>query len=78
MKTKEFDLCENEISDITFSIQYMGNLMQNTDLIRNVAIVGHLHHGKTGLMDIFAKQTHPSRFNDLNKEYRYTDARKDE
>ncbi|EGR33958.1 hypothetical protein IMG5_029560 [Ichthyophthirius multifiliis] len=76
--TKEFDLCENEIYETTFSTQYMCNLMMNTELIRNVAIVGHLHHGKTGLMDIFAKQTHPNRFLDLNRDYKYTDARKDE
>jgi 116 kDa U5 small nuclear ribonucleoprotein component len=52
--------------------------MKSTELIRNVGIIGHLHHGKTGLMDMFVQQTHVNRFWDLGREYRFTDARKDE
>lgn len=37
----------------------MINLMDYPDLIRNVAIVGHLHHGKTTFMDMLIQQTHP-------------------
>lgn len=57
---------------------FMRNLMKNKELIRNVGIVGHLHHGKTGLMDMFVQQTHVHREWDLSREYRFTDARKDE
>jgi U5 small nuclear ribonucleoprotein component len=28
------------------------------DMIRNVAVVGHLHHGKTALMDMLIFETH--------------------
>ena len=28
------------------------------EMIRNVAIVGHLHHGKTALMDMLVFETH--------------------
>jgi translation initiation factor 2 gamma subunit (eIF-2gamma) len=28
------------------------------DMIRNVAVVGHLHHGKTALMDMLVFETH--------------------
>ena len=28
------------------------------EMVRNVAIVGHLHHGKTALMDMLAFETH--------------------
>ena len=46
----------------------------------HVAIVGHLAHGKTMLMDMFVRHTHT--FKDrkalVQKEMRYTDSRKDE
>lgn len=32
--------------------------MDHPHLIRNVAVIGHLHHGKTTFMDMFVKQTH--------------------
>jgi len=32
--------------------------MSFPEMIRNVAIVGHLHHGKTALMDALVLQTH--------------------
>lgn len=28
------------------------------DMVRNVAVVGHLHHGKTALMDMLVFETH--------------------
>ena len=51
--------------------------MKFPDLIRNIGIVGHLHHGKTSLIDLFVKETHLKDWK-LNKEHRYTDSRKDE
>lgn len=44
---------------ISFGCRYMADLMDNTDLIRNVAIIGHLHHGKTSFVDCLVEQTHP-------------------
>jgi U5 small nuclear ribonucleoprotein component len=29
-----------------------------TEMVRNVAVVGHLHHGKTALMDMLVFETH--------------------
>ena len=37
----------------------MTDLMDSTELIRNVALVGHLHHGKTTFVDCIVEQTHP-------------------
>lgn len=51
--------------------------MQYPDLIRNIAVIGHIHHGKTSLIDNFVEQTHPKYFN-LSKQIRYTDTRFDE
>jgi U5 small nuclear ribonucleoprotein component len=33
--------------------------MDCPDLIRNVVLLGHLHHGKTTLVDCLIRQTHP-------------------
>lgn len=38
---------------------FMKGLMENTSLIRNVALIGHLHHGKTSFVDCLIEQTHP-------------------
>lgn len=31
----------------------MQTMMENPEIIRNVAFVGHLHHGKSSMMDMF-------------------------
>lgn len=33
-------------------------MMSFPEMVRNVAIVGHLHHGKTALMDMLLFETH--------------------
>lgn len=48
-------------------------MMDNSALIRNVAIVGHLHHGKTTFVDCLIRQTHPGFKNLEEKNLRYTD-----
>jgi 116 kDa U5 small nuclear ribonucleoprotein component len=42
------------------------------DMIRNVAVVGHLHHGKTSLMDMLVFETHKLTW-DADRPIRYTD-----
>jgi hypothetical protein len=37
---------------------FLVSLLDHPNLMRNVAIAGHLHHGKTALMDLFVQQTH--------------------
>lgn len=51
--------------------------MDSPALIRNVAICGHLHHGKTSFTDLLIEQTHEVSW-DPAKQVRYTDTRKDE
>lgn len=48
-------------------------MMDNTTLIRNVALVGHLHHGKTSFVDCLIRQTHPTYQDNEEKNLRYTD-----
>ena len=40
-------------------MEYLADLMDVPELIRNVAFVGHLHHGKTLFTDMLLEQTHP-------------------
>lgn len=62
------------------STQFLIGLMSNPSLVRNVALVGHLHHGKTVFMDMLVEQTHHiSTFESGNERHmRYTDTRIDE
>lgn len=36
----------------------MVDLMSHPESVRNVAVVGHLHHGKTALLDMLVHETH--------------------
>jgi 116 kDa U5 small nuclear ribonucleoprotein component len=63
---------EKELPVTFYSKEYMVDLMQYPELIRNIAVVGHLHHGKTSLMDMLVRKTHDMH-SDFEKETRYTD-----
>lgn len=62
------------------SSQFLLGLMSNPTLVRNVALVGHLQHGKTVFMDMLVEQTHHMSTFDAQSEkhMRYTDTRIDE
>ncbi|CAK64491.1 unnamed protein product (macronuclear) [Paramecium tetraurelia] len=77
LKSKEFDIQETQIPQTTFDYEFLCRISKNPALVRNVAIVGGLHHGKTSMMDVFVKQTHLKQFS-LQKDIRYTDTRQDE
>ena len=47
IKHKKVEVLEREAPRTRYSNEFLTGLMGNPDLIRNVAIVGHLHHGKT-------------------------------
>lgn len=38
--------------------RFMMDLMGFPEQVRNVALVGHLHHGKTAFMDMLVVETH--------------------
>ncbi|KAK1403485.1 110 kDa U5 small nuclear ribonucleoprotein component CLO [Heracleum sosnowskyi] len=62
------------------STDFLLGLSSNPSLVRNVALVGHLQHGKTVFMDMLIEQTHHISTFDQNSEkhMRYTDTRIDE
>jgi U5 small nuclear ribonucleoprotein component len=55
---KNFEILEKTVPSTTFSPEFLFGLMDHPQLIRNVALVGHLHHGKTSFMDMLIQQTH--------------------
>lgn len=75
--TKDFDLVEKKIPDTTFEFDFLAGIMTRPELIRNVALAGSLHHGKTSLVDLLVQETHIEKW-DVGREYRYTDCRQDE
>lgn len=79
VKNLKFELGVKDSSTYV-STQFLLGLMSNPALVRNVALVGHLHHGKTLFMDMLVEQTHHISTFDQNSEkhMRYTDTRIDE
>ena len=61
----------------SFSKPFMVGLQAVPELVRNVAFIGHLHHGKTVLLDSLVQQTHEQK-RDLTRNERFMDARYDE
>jgi U5 small nuclear ribonucleoprotein component len=84
VKSKKFDMLETEMPTVMYTREFATGLAGSPTLVRNIALCGHLHHGKTALMDQLVKQTHPRISSngvkgwDLTGEVRYTDVRKDE
>lgn len=40
----------------SFTPEFLATLMSNAELVRHVAVVGALHHGKTTIMDMLVEQ----------------------
>ncbi|KAL3618580.1 hypothetical protein CASFOL_037662 [Castilleja foliolosa] len=79
MRNLKFELGVKDSSTYV-STEFLLGLMSNPTLVRNVALVGHLHHGKTTFMDMLVEQTHHiSTFDQSSEKHmRYTDTRIDE
>ena len=86
IKTKKFSTLVDTAPILTYSNEFMASLMQTPSLIRNIAVIGHIHHGKTILLDHMIESTHEINQDkststciwDASKDMRYTDTRKDE
>ncbi|KAG9527536.1 1 U5 small nuclear ribonucleoprotein component, partial [Aureobasidium melanogenum] len=77
---KKFTVEEADLPPVFFSRDFMTDLMNFPDQIRNVALAGHLHHGKTAFMDMLVMQTHniqekldQRKGRDREEQLRYTD-----
>uniref|UniRef100_A0A8D9AUG7 116 kDa U5 small nuclear ribonucleoprotein component n=1 Tax=Cacopsylla melanoneura TaxID=428564 RepID=A0A8D9AUG7_9HEMI len=74
IKKIKFQLKEQDLPDTVYNMEFLADMMDTPHLIRNVALVGHLHHGKTTMIDCLVRQTHPEyRQPAEEKNLRYTD-----
>ncbi|PYH99551.1 U5 small nuclear ribonucleo protein component [Aspergillus ellipticus CBS 707.79] len=58
VQQKKFTIEEAELPPVHCSREFMMDLLNFPDQARNIALVGHLHHGKTAFMDALITQTH--------------------
>uniref|UniRef100_A0A8B9LR54 Tr-type G domain-containing protein n=1 Tax=Astyanax mexicanus TaxID=7994 RepID=A0A8B9LR54_ASTMX len=73
VKTKQFTLMEQELPATVYDMEFLADLMDSSELIRNVTLCGHLHHGKTCFVDCLIEQTHPEIRKRDDADLRYTD-----
>ncbi|KAL9936000.1 hypothetical protein V8E36_004842 [Tilletia maclaganii] len=85
VKTRKFAISEevggaegiggtsSSIPEPRFSRDFMASLLGFPEHVRNVAVVGHLHHGKTSLLDMLLFESHRMEV-DMDRDTRYTDA----
>lgn len=80
VKHKKIETLEKEPVKTLYTNEFMTTLMSNPELVRNVAVVGHLHSGKTTVMDMFVEQTHiiHHEWRTNEKQLKFTDTRLDE
>ncbi|KAF2096651.1 116 kda u5 small nuclear ribonucleoprotein-like protein component [Rhizodiscina lignyota] len=55
---KKFTVQEEDLPPVRFSRDFMTDLMNYPEKVRNIALAGHLHHGKTAFMDMLVLETH--------------------
>ncbi|KAK4056965.1 hypothetical protein OIO90_001865 [Microbotryomycetes sp. JL221] len=72
IKTRKFRVGASKGPDRRWNDEFMLGLASEPDMIRNVAIVGHIHHGKTSLVDMLVHETHKIDV-DMDNALRYTD-----
>ncbi|OBZ78639.1 U5 small nuclear ribonucleoprotein component [Grifola frondosa] len=72
IKVRKWTVEEKGMPETRFDKGFLLNMTAFPEFIRNVAVVGHLHHGKTALMDMLAFETHKLVW-DSDHQTRYTD-----
>lgn len=71
-KVRSFAIEEQGLPEVRFDRAFMMNMLNFPEMVRNVAVVGHLHHGKTSLVDMLVYETHQLEI-DVDKPLKYTD-----
>ncbi|CAL1526130.1 unnamed protein product [Lymnaea stagnalis] len=73
VKKKKFSMVEQDLPTTTYNMEFLADLMDCPNLVRNVTLCGHLHHGKTSFVDCLMEQTHPEIVGDYDSDMRYAD-----
>lgn len=74
--TRTFVVEEKELPEVNYSWAWQAGLMGLPSHIRNIALVGHLNHGKTSLLDMLVTETHVFPIREgksADEQLRYTD-----
>jgi U5 small nuclear ribonucleoprotein component len=58
VEVKKFTVEEADLPPVFFDRSFMADLTNFPDQVRNVALAGHMHHGKTAFMDMLVLETH--------------------
>jgi U5 small nuclear ribonucleoprotein component len=58
VEVKKFNIEETDLPPVFYDRSFMTDLMNYPEQTRNVALAGHLHHGKTAFMDMLVLETH--------------------
>jgi U5 small nuclear ribonucleoprotein component len=58
VKVRNFTVQEKDLPVTRYDKNFMVDLMEYPSMIRNVLVAGHLHHGKTSLLDMMVLETH--------------------
>ncbi len=58
VEQKKFQVQEADLPPVHYSREFMSDLLSFPEGIRNIAVAGHLHHGKTAFVDMLVMQTH--------------------
>lgn len=72
IKVRKWTVEEKDMPQTRFDKGFLLNMMSFPEMVRNVAVVGHLHHGKTALMDTLVFETHKLVW-DADHQLKYTD-----
>lgn len=58
VKSRKWVVEEKDMPETRFDKSFLLNMTAFPDFVRNVAVVGNLHHGKTALLDMLVFETH--------------------
>ncbi|PVU99753.1 hypothetical protein BB559_000429 [Furculomyces boomerangus] len=58
IKDRKHVIFSEDLPETTFEKEFLVDLMGHNDFVRQIAIVGHLHHGKTSFVDMLVASTH--------------------
>jgi U5 small nuclear ribonucleoprotein component len=72
VKVRNFTVQEKDLPVTRFDRNFMVDMLQHPDMSRNVMVAGHIHHGKTSLLDMLVFETHQLTW-DADRPTRYTD-----
>lgn len=50
IKQKKFQVQEQQLPETNYDMEYLADMLDNTNLMRNVTLMGHLHNGMCSLI----------------------------